>query len=500
MLIWRRTVWELKKLFTHYGAFRDVRTWSLVVDKEQLGILPRMGMVAKRTMIRSPSELIDPNNRRLILIASDCLSSIWQEQTILPVLENWANNAPVAILQMFPERMWSRTALGQVSSVELYGLAPGVINKDLLVTRSFLWDENNEQKQSKVKIPVFSLEPEVASVWSSMVSGRGSISSAGFLFTSELVSTQELVSLVVFLLAKAGFTKFALLFVSPSPSANSSSLLEQFTSKELVHQFLGSATPLARRLTTLLAASPVISLPVVRLIQETMLPQSQQVHVAEVLYGGLFLPKSSPNINTHPDEVEYRFLDERIRSVLLESAPVTDTVRILSKYIYRKFGRSLDDFIAEWRIWSQREDSTLAQKFRPFAVVTAEVLRRKGRQYLEFVREVETHYGLTSGSPSQLPQQKIYLFPEDTGETLRAKIIANYAPKELLPYKQARDLGFDIDSLSNILTCIYTGYSIQLDPKINISQDAINKGINVERPYPQRKGARNCRSDIHNNS
>ena len=55
-----------------------------------------MGMVAKRTMIRSPSELIDPNNRRLILIASDCLSSIWQDQTILHVLENWANNAPVA--------------------------------------------------------------------------------------------------------------------------------------------------------------------------------------------------------------------------------------------------------------------------------------------------------------------------------------------------------------------------------------------------------------------
>ncbi|MGB5635605.1 MAG: SAV_2336 N-terminal domain-related protein [Waterburya sp.] len=232
MLIWHRTVGELKKLFNHYGAFRDVRTWSLVVNKQHLGILPRMGIVAKRTMIRSPSELIDPNNRRLILIASDCLSSIWQDKTILPVLENWANNAPVAIVQMFPERMWSRTALGQVSEVELYGLAPGVINKDLLVTTSFLWnDENEKQEQVSVKIPVFSLEPEVASVWSSMVSGRGSISSAGFLFTSELVSTQELVSLVVLLLAKARLTKFALLFVSPSPSANSYSLLEPFTSK-----------------------------------------------------------------------------------------------------------------------------------------------------------------------------------------------------------------------------------------------------------------------------
>ena len=46
-----------------------------------------------------------------------------------------------------------------------------------------------------------------------------------------------------------------------------------------------------RKLAGLLAAAPV-SLPVVRLIRQTMLPQSSQVHVAEVFLGGILKPLS----------------------------------------------------------------------------------------------------------------------------------------------------------------------------------------------------------------
>ncbi len=485
MLIWRRTVLELQQLLRHYGAFRDVRTWGLVIDDKQVCIRPGIGVAAKRQSIRSPQELIDPAGRRLILVVTDCLSSIWQQGTVLPALKDWANNGPVAIFQMLPERMWGRTALRQASAVELYGLGPGVANKKLFVIRSSLWNENTfKEELEATKIPVLNLEPELASVWSQMVSGKGSTSSAGFLFSSEHSAA-----------------------IVP---ADSQLPPDKLSPEQRVNQFWSASSSNARRLASLLAASPVISLPVIRLIQETMLPRSEQVHVAEVLLGGLFALKTLPNLETHPDDVEYRFTDEKedhftngeIRSVLLNSAPVTDTVSVLSKYISERFGRSLDQFIAWWRAWSQSEDRRQAEKIRPFAVVTAEVLRRKGRQYIEFVQEVEEHYGLVEGPPgSQKPrtsQPKLSLFSEDTGETLRAKIVANYAPKQLLNTKKASDLAFEIDSTSTRIVCIYTGYSIQRSPNKNPRRDALEKGISRETIFPQSKAAEAAQSDVHN--
>ncbi|NEO97121.1 MAG: formylglycine-generating enzyme family protein [Symploca sp. SIO2E9] len=166
---------------------------------------------------------------------------------------------------------------------------------------------------------------------------------------------------------------------------------------------------MARRLAGLLAASPVISLPVIRLIQETILPKSRQVHVAEVLLGSILQPISSPNPSTNPDDIEYRFLDEGIRSILLDSAPATDTVKVLSKYISQQFGKSLEEFIALLRFWQQEQG--LKEQIRPFAVVTAEVLKRWGR-YRDFIQEVEQYYGsvpVESSTVASIPQLKNFI-------------------------------------------------------------------------------------------
>jgi hypothetical protein len=64
------------------------------------------------------------------------------------------------------------------------------------------------------------------------------------------------------------------------------------TAEDRVQGFRVTASPIARKLAGLLAAAPMISLPIVRLIQETLLRESQQVHVAEVFLGGLLKPLS----------------------------------------------------------------------------------------------------------------------------------------------------------------------------------------------------------------
>jgi hypothetical protein len=88
---------------------------------------------------------------------------------------------------------------------------------------------------------------------------------------------------------------------------------------------------MARRLAGLLAACPVVSLPIIRMIEDAMGLQSQQVHVAEVLLSGLFRLATPVEADTNPDEIEYKFYNEGIRQILLDSTPAPDTRSVLSK-------------------------------------------------------------------------------------------------------------------------------------------------------------------------
>ncbi|MGQ4648214.1 endonuclease [Lyngbya aestuarii] len=91
------------------------------------------------------------------------------------------------------------------------------------------------------------------------------------------------------------------------------------------------------------------------------------------------------------------------------------------------------------------------------------------------------------------------IFPGETGESLIAKLAAQYAPTRLLSYENARDLMYGtIDSVDNVLTGVYTGYQVKLDPNVAPRKDAYRQGINAEHVWPQSKGASGAKSDIHN--
>lgn len=101
MQIWRHTIREWERLLKNYGIFRDVRVWGLITDEnEQVQIRRGIGATAKNQTPRSPKELIDPTGRRLVLVVSDCVSSVWRNGELTPVLELWAKQGSMAIVQM----------------------------------------------------------------------------------------------------------------------------------------------------------------------------------------------------------------------------------------------------------------------------------------------------------------------------------------------------------------------------------------------------------------
>ncbi len=391
MQIWRHTIKELEKLLKNYGIFRDVRVWGLMTDdNQQIQIRRGIGATAKNQSPRSPKELIDPSGRRLVLVVSDCVSCLWRSGKVTPVLELWAKQGTMAILQMLPKWMWKRTALGKSSEVRLRGLNPGVFNQNLIAQSVSLWDELD----GGVKVPVFTLEPDKAGNWAQMLAGKGSIWVSGYVFKLETI-----------------------------PVKNESGLLNLASDLSAEHRVQGfrvTASPMARKLAGLLASAPVITLPIVRLIQETFLKDSLQVNVAEVFLGGLLKPLSEIKPETNPDQVQYGFM-EGVRELLLDSVPsdyVLTVIDKVSNYVAKKLGFSLEDFAAVLKKEQPVINSETAEEVGYFATVTAQVLRRLGGEYVKVAEELEGDNKQTLNFLWQEGNTRIYSFCTDEPWTL----------------------------------------------------------------------------------
>ena len=392
MLLWRQTVQELTRFFKHYGVFRDVRLWGVLAgEKRSANRNAAIGHEDADTQreiyiraapftqshsqdLRHPKSLLDPSRRRLILLVSDCVDDIWKTPQMLSTLALWHHHSPMAMVQMMPEWLWPRTQLRQAQRVWFQSKKEGSVNRELAVMRSIVEQRVlTRQQRHDVKMPILTIESARWQTWALMLADQGSHSAPGFLFSPQAQAATVAVQQRRQQQARAD------------------------TAKTKAQTFRGSASPIARRLASLLAASPTITLPVVRMVQDSLLPRSEQVHVAEVLLGDILKPKEAPALGSDPDRVTYEFVDSGIRSLLLAEAPVTDTTQVLSAYIRENLDKSLDEFVAWWREGGSGELSQ--EQLRPIATVAADVLQYRGFKYADFVEAVHERYASSDDDP-----------------------------------------------------------------------------------------------------
>jgi hypothetical protein len=397
MLIWRNTILELRQLLETLGAFRNVRTWSLLTNNEkEVQIRPGIGSAAGQQYARSPRELVDPNGRRLILVLSDCVSPMWrngvqngvQNENIISALNTWANSGPVAIVQMLPKWLWARTALSLASIVQLSGLTPGVANQQLQVRELSLWDEID--KDQDIKVPILTLEPEMVATWSQMLAGMGTVWTSGVVFKSNGENSNH----------------------EDEPDESSTEL----TAKQRSQRFRLTASPMARRLAGLVAVAPIVTLPVIRLIQKTMLTQSSQIHVAEVLLGGLVELKPDTKIapDTNPNEVEYQFI-AGVDEILLDSLSATDKAILkfnlleqLTQHIADRIGLSADTFAGF--LQDPRQIGSITRQPNHIARSAVKKLKTLGVKYADLVKNLEDHFnGISSNILQDFPFQEVVI-------------------------------------------------------------------------------------------
>ncbi|MEU6980870.1 SAV_2336 N-terminal domain-related protein [Streptomyces sp. NPDC046371] len=323
MTMWRPLARELHTALAQTGAFRTLDVLRLGED----GRLPPRHRERGRTAV---------------LVVSDAMGPQWHEG---PAGVRWrgtlaalAREAPVALLQPLPERLWRHTAAPAVPG-RFVSPAAGVPNTALGFT-----PYDGAPGRAGVPLPV--LEPTEVWLghWAELVASPAGTEVPG-----------------------------AAAFVTPcEPVAPDDALVPEDTDpEELVLRFRALASPQAFRLAAHLAVGSA-RLPVMRLVQAAVEERPEPQHLAEVVLSGM--------LRAHPgaDPGAYAFRPG-VREVLLGALPRTSLIRTaeLLARVSAEIDARAGALPGEFRALVESLEGRGADRAmgRPFALVSEESVR-----------------------------------------------------------------------------------------------------------------------------
>ena len=362
MVVWQQTIAEWKDLLECQGAFRNIRVWELhtetAKDGENEGVrLQVQSCPGVSTPPRNPLELVDPAGERLILIASDCVSPAWRDGRMARLMEKWGDKAMFAVVQMFPSRHWSRTGLGKAETVSMRSPGPGIPNAYLDYELEDEWfEESASDASSDIRFPVITLEPEFLYAWAKFLTGGANMRIPGALLSKHPEWTEE---------------------------EDAAETPKQLDPEKRVQRFHAAASPYARLLAGYLSSVP-LNLPVMRLVQKKMLPQSSQVHLAEVFLSGLIERISFPADAKNQESIRYDFVPD-VREHLRKAALTSETLKVtdlVSEFIEKNQGM-FKEFLAAIPVASIDGLKMIREGSLSFASIRNSLLRRMGGAYVK---------------------------------------------------------------------------------------------------------------------
>ncbi|MDJ0717182.1 MAG: formylglycine-generating enzyme family protein [Prochloraceae cyanobacterium] len=410
--IWQETIDDLRTILEIQGAFRSIRVWDIGDHRGQLQLVIRKKVRRRNPRQHSYRELIHSDRRALVLLVSDCVSSLWQQGKIHRWLREWSQKQPTAIVQFFPERMWDSTQLGVGRKLFSTALTPGVSNPKLILQNLPVWIPINWQQA--LVLPVVNLEPEILKQWSRVVYGSGKARISTYLFDLDFVEEQ----------ATQEETKPQEKQETRSQTTEEINLQKEREAKIIVRRFLATALMTAQRLAGMMAAAPV-DIRVVNLIRKTLLLEAQPVHVAEVYMGGLLESK----IDGESRVYEFRDGVRRLLNKAIAQYETQEVLDTISRYIAEEIDRPIRSFTALLALlpnYSQED----RDKVFPFAQIAVEVLENLGGAYAEFAAQVAPSLHPIPETPvreeTEEPELKTFTFNIATIEIEETRIFEFY--------------------------------------------------------------------------
>ncbi|MEU8827159.1 SAV_2336 N-terminal domain-related protein [Streptomyces sp. NPDC048636] len=371
MSVWRRTVDDFRALVEGHGAFRDVRMWRFDADEPELVLRYGPGGGDGRTAPgaegRNPAELHDPAGRRLILVLTDGLGELWGTPAMTGTLRQWARRASLTVVQMLPPDLWHRTWLPPVRAA-LRATGPARLTvRPVGPGGTFVTGGGCATPDL---VPLVTLDPEWLRPWAQAVSGSRTTWRPG--------SAVDL--------ARAPSHGEPDPVTHPVPEHETSAA-------RLVEEFRTWATPDAVELAFLLSAAP-LTLPLMRWLQQTLLPATGPAQLAEVFLSDLLVRPTGRRRGGNPDRVVYEFRDG-VRDELASGLTRTRAYQVLTTLIRapealaEPFGGSLD-----FRVLAADPAGSLEiADGRVFATVAASVLGGLGGELTPYAERIDDALG-----------------------------------------------------------------------------------------------------------
>ncbi|MGI5457948.1 SAV_2336 N-terminal domain-related protein [Streptomyces sp. CA-249302] len=312
MRVWDRMFAELEQVFGQLGAFWDVQV-SYLHQGPDGGPGVSRSPDPYTAPLHSTDRLSDPSGRQITVLVSDCAGPLWRSGQAHRLLHQLSRQAPAAVLQPLPQRMWNRTRLpvsyGELTRGESLG---GTV----LRVRAH-GGAAARGGRGELPVPVLPPEPVALGAWARLLSGAGAGPVAG----------------------AVGWVR------ADQPPAATGRPGRRASSLELVSRFRSAASPAAGRLAVYLAAAP-LCLPVMQLVQRTMLPDSGPSELAEVLLSGLVARAREDHV---ADGVQWYEFAPGVQEALLAPLGRDEAILVLkhcSEYIEQHFGRGGPNFPA----------------------------------------------------------------------------------------------------------------------------------------------------------
>jgi hypothetical protein len=311
MRVWGRLFAELAQIFSRLGAFSDIQVSHLHQGPDGGPAVSR-SPDAHGAPLHSADRLSDPTGRRIVVLVSDCAGPLWHSGHAHRLLHHLSRQGPVAVLQPLPQRMWNRTRL----PVSFGGLSRGdTLGGGAVLRVRTASGTSAEARRGALAVPVLPPEPVALGSWARLLSGSGPVPGA------------------------VGWVR------ADQPAAPTTRPDRRRTPFERVSRFSAGASPAAARLAVYLAATP-LCLPVMQLVQRTMLPGSGPSELAEVLVGGLV---TRAHVDHGGDGTQWYEIEPDVRDALLSRLGRDEAVLVLkhcSEYIEQHFGKGGPNFPA----------------------------------------------------------------------------------------------------------------------------------------------------------
>ncbi|MFF3984357.1 SAV_2336 N-terminal domain-related protein [Streptomyces sp. NPDC001797] len=321
MPVWRPLVRELHTALAQSGFFRTVTLHPATPDG------------------RAPHVPAPADGRTVTLVLSDCMGPQWRPgragRLWYDTLRAWAGRMSLAVVQPLPEHLWPTTALPAAPGL-LTAPASAAAAGSLAFTPYA--PDAPPRPRGALPLPVLEPGPTWLANWAALIADPG-----------------------------GGHTPGAAAWLRPTPVPPSELVpdIASLSPEDLVLYFRATASPEAFRLAGHLALA-VPSVPVMRLVQHTLLHDPRPQHLAEVIVSGILTAVPGP-----AGTYDFR---PGVRELLLRSLP--RTARSRSRELLARVGGLIDEraglAAGEFRVEAGHHGPSGAE----FATVTPETVTR----------------------------------------------------------------------------------------------------------------------------